>query len=118
MKLKLEINSDDQKIVKIATKTIKDDYTLIEYRETPTNKTSLEVYPDKIKVTKTGAVNLCFTHKVKESKRLDYIVKLEGKSFEGSSKIKTVKYEVTDKAITLEYNRDGERVKQSWISLG
>ncbi len=114
MKVKLSIKINDEVVSKIGKINNDNDMVIIEYKESPTATTKLYCMDRKVRVVKTGPVEIDYTHKLGKTIECFYKVKMGEQSFKGSSKIKTTKIEVENQKIYLEYKRDGEKVVQSW----
>ncbi len=90
-------------------------YIEIKYREKPGVNVVLRRYNDYIELKKSGNVNLCIKHQLHKRVEVEYRIKMGEQEFTGTSKIRTTRLDFYENKIILEYTRDNDKIKQTWI---
>lgn len=110
MKIKIKITTGDEEVIRLATKI--DD--VITYKETPNINVILVARDNQLTIEKTGAINYHHDYQNEARSVLNYIVKMSGNEFEGSSEVTTLKYIKEENKIYLKCLVNGELTKIKW----
>lgn len=110
MRQKLIIEIEGIKTTRIA----KVDGNQIEYKEAGNVYVRLIKSSDALQIIKWGDINLNFTHKLNETRFLEFSVNLNGQEFGGRNKIKTTNLSLKENEIILDFYRDGDLIKNTY----
>ncbi len=113
VKLTYDVEGKPKKIV--ANLEQHENYIEIKYREKPGVNVVLRRYGNYIELKKSGNINLRIKHELHKRVEVEYRIKMGEQEFTGISKIRTTRLDLLDDRIILEYQRDSDKIKQTWI---